>query len=155
MDLNPLKIITSPITRGRAEEHQRDAESQAIADRYKALGMNELGQYRTGQLQPGQEKLIADTEQENIAASESFARQSGVSESFKQSMNDHFKMDSSIMRETFQESHLQKAIQALGYSWQETQQILQNHAAERQQKDQIYTGMMGAIGGAITLFALA
>lgn len=155
MKIPGVSQIQQVFTGDRAAQNESDRLSKESINRFKAFGMNELGQYKTGSLQPGQEKLISDTQEKGEELTQQFTSHAQVSEGFKKSMNDHFLMDSSIMREVFQEGHLSKAIQALGYSWEQTQELLNQHAEERRQKDAAIGGMMKAVGTAIAIFALA
>lgn len=133
----------------------RRAHRQAETDRSKkmenvnkvaSLGMTESEQALTGKTSEPQKKWLDDYEKSSTQEIERYATLSGISNEQKQSQITHMQLDRQIMEESMRENSWTKAIKSLGYSTEQTTEILGEMRQEDAQNKAAFVGLMKTVG---------
>jgi hypothetical protein len=147
--------LNRAMKKDRKAEGEDIAREQEYSNTMKALGMDELGRYKNPTTTAGQEKELSDYSKEMGDKTAEFYKEAGMSGNSEEiasmkKWSDDVKGIRFDMLETTKHQSWTHALQSLGMSQDAARYIAMLHTQDREEKIQIYSQLMGAIGGLVS-----
>jgi hypothetical protein len=154
---DPLSGALGP-SLARSMEKDRAAENANIKgyeetyESMKALGYDELGRYEDVKLRPEQATELASFKEDMGAQSANFFQEAGMANGAQEiaamkSWSDDVRELKYNMEQATKQEAWAHAMQSLGLSQEAARKIAYMHTQDREEKIQIYSSLMGAVGG--------
>ena len=139
----------------RAAENADTTREENTMNTMKAVGSDELGRYQNPTLTAPQSSELSNYSATMGKSTDNFFKEAGMQGSSQelasmQRWSDDVKMIKNDMLETTKHESWARALQSLGFSQEASRVLTMMHTQDREEKIQIYSGLMGAIGGLIS-----
>lgn len=159
MDIPILSNIFDPLKGSRQAENEDTSREAATAGQLKTIGNDELGRYQNPTTTAAQDKELAGYSGSMAKTTGDFYKEAGMKGSSQElasmkQWSDTVKGIKFDMLETTKHESWVRALTSLGLSQESSRQIALMHTQDREEKIQLYSGLMNAVGSVVRMGAL-